>query len=188
MTTVILAAAIAAVAILGERAARTRVSRSTAWLIVHPLTLLLAVLLLDFHVPSTPHAGAWTVAALGVVGAAAAYAVLRWAFRDTARRPLGTDYPAAREGLALVVVLPAVEQMLWGWALAPALGTVTVALLFAIKHPVSDGNWRRVPALSGFWLGISAVRTVDPFLAIASHMCLNAVAFAKTVVNRRDEF
>lgn len=188
MSSVLLALILASLAILGERVARQHVSRSTAWLTVHPAVFVVASLVLGLHVPASSLTGSWMLAVVGAAAAGVSYEGLRWLCAGRSRRPLAESYPLKREGLALVVVLPVVEQMLWGWILTPALGTLVVAALFAIKHPLSDGNWRRSPALVGFWLGMSLVRSVNPFLAIVIHMLLNGVAFAKTVRSRRDEF
>ena len=176
------------IAIAGESVMRRRFSRSVTWLTVHPSVLLLSYFILDVKVPLTDGKISFPGVLLGILVAGLSYQLLRYLFNDRFRRDLADGYPKIKEGIALVIVLPVVEQIFWGWIVGPVLGVIVTALLFGVKHPISDGNWRRLPALFGFWVGISMIIGVNPFVAIPVHCLMNGVAFAKTIYNKKDEF
>ena len=176
------------IAIEGEAVMRRRYSRSVSWLTIHPSVLFMSFLIVDVKVPTTDGETSISGVVLGILVAGLSYQLLRYLFKDRFRRDLEDGYPKIREGIALVFVLPVVEQIFWGWVVGPGLGVVVTAMLFGVKHPISDGNWRRVPALFGFWLGISMVINVNPLVGIPVHCLMNGVAFAKTIRNKKDEF
>lgn len=51
--------------------------------------------------------------------------------------------PLSLELAATGVIVPAVEEAIWGPRVEPRIGIARTAALFAAKHVVVDGRWRR---------------------------------------------
>jgi hypothetical protein len=81
-----------------------------------------------------------------------------------------------------------VEELTWGRLVEPALGVPVTAALFAAKHVVIDGKWRRTLGLAAFWVGLGMVRSRSPKLALGLHMAVNASGVVLGHLNRRDAF
>ncbi len=97
----------------------------------------------------------WRVA-VGVALTLGGYQVGRMILGDRPDRP-----PAESKTLELVAlagVVAPVEELLWGAVVGPEIGFLATAGLFAVKHPLVDGRWRRVLGLFLFWIGLSLVR------------------------------
>ena len=77
------------------------------------------------------------------------------------------------ELLVLGLVVVVAEEAIWGWLVEPIVGIPATAALFAIKHPLVDGRWRRTGGLFLFWLGLGLVRTAGWPFALAIHLTLN---------------
>jgi predicted lysophospholipase L1 biosynthesis ABC-type transport system permease subunit len=109
------------------------------------------------------------------------------------RRVLG-DRPSASpaEGFALeLVALDVVaftEELTWGAIVEPVLGPAVTATLFASKHVLIDGRWRRGPGLFAFWMGLAAQRRRWPAAALVLHGLLNAAGVVQGHVSGRDRF
>jgi len=74
-------------------------------------------------------------------------------------------------GLGLLTVT---EELVWGRQVEPLTGVPATAVLFALKHALIDGRWRRVLGLGLFWLGLGLVRRQSPRVALLVHCVANA--------------
>jgi hypothetical protein len=92
------------------------------------------------------------------------------------------------EMTALAGVVAPVEELAWGQRVEPSLGIPTTAALFAIKHAVIDGRWRRVGGLALFWIGLGLVRRRSPRLALGLHVAANASGVVLGHITGRDSF
>jgi hypothetical protein len=96
--------------------------------------------------------------------------------------------PALTEGLVIAGVVAPAEELLWGRLVEPALGIGPTAALFAIKHGIVDGRWRRTAGLALFWAGLGLIRRSSPRKAMALHVALNAGGLALGRVTGVDQF
>ena len=109
------------------------------------------------------------------------------------RRLLG-DRMAARppQNLALELValevVAATEELTWGAIVEPQLGPAATATLFAVKHILIDGRWRRGAGLFAFWMGLAAQRRRWPVVAVLVHCALNAAGVVQGHLTGRDRF
>jgi hypothetical protein len=104
-------------------------------------------------------------------------------------RPEGAPTePALTEALVIAGVVAPAEELLWGRLVEPALGIGPAAALFAIKHGIVDGRWRRAPGLALLWAGLGLVRRSSPRKALALHVALNASGVALGRVTGVDQF
>lgn len=92
------------------------------------------------------------------------------------------------EMTALVGVVAPVEELAWGQRVEPRLGIPITAALFAMKHAVIDGKWRRVGGLALFWIGLALVRRRSPKLALGLHVTANASGVVLGHITNRDSF
>jgi membrane protease YdiL (CAAX protease family) len=92
------------------------------------------------------------------------------------------------ETVALAGVVAPVEELTWGRQVEPRLGIALTAALFAAKHVVIDGKWRRVAGLALFWIGLGLVRRRSPMLALGVHMTANASGVLLGHLAGRDSF
>jgi len=92
------------------------------------------------------------------------------------------------ETIALGGVVAPVEELTWGRYVEPRLGIPLTAALFAAKHVVIDGRWRRVAGLALFWIGLGLVRRRSPGLAMGVHMTANASGVLLGHLTGRDSF
>src|SRR5262252_4293368 len=136
MKALLAAVAVTAAELGARRAIR---SRSAAWLVAYGALGLL---------PAPPRRGRPVGRGRLVAGAALAVAGY-----PVGRTLLGSR-PARRppdrlvvEFAALGIVVPAVEERVWGGVVEPALGPAATAVLFGAKHGVVDGRWDRVLGL-----------------------------------------
>jgi hypothetical protein len=70
----------------------------------------------------------------------------------------------------------------------PSLGRAATSTLFAAKHVVIDGRWRRALGLALFWSGLSLLRRRSCRLALAAHVAANATAVAVGHLSGADRF
>ena len=109
------------------------------------------------------------------------------------RRVMG-DHPfdAPPQSLALELaalgVVAVSEELTWGAIVEPALGPAVTATLFAAKHAVIDGRWRRGLGLFVFWMGLAAQRRRWPSAALLLHAMLNAAGVVQGHVSGIDRF
>jgi hypothetical protein len=96
--------------------------------------------------------------------------------------------PFLVELAAVAALVAPVEELTWGRLVEPALGIPVTAALFAAKHVVIDGKWRRAVGLAAFWVGLGLVRSRSPNLALGLHLAVNASGVALGHLNRRDAF
>jgi hypothetical protein len=96
--------------------------------------------------------------------------------------------PAALELTALAGVVAPVEELTWGRLIEPRIGIPATAALFAAKHVVIDGKWRRVAGLSLFWVGLGLVRRRSPMLALGLHVAANASGVMLGHITGEDRF
>jgi hypothetical protein len=82
--------------------------------------------------------------------------------------------PLALDLVALAGVVAPAEELTWGRLVEPRLGIPVTAALFAAKHVVIDGKWRRAAGLALFWVGLGLVRSRSPKLALGLHVAANA--------------
>ena len=144
-------------------------SRSGAWLIAY--SLLGAAALVE-GAPTPRRKGGRRLLVVGVPLAAAGYpagnALLR--HKPSGPPPEGPSI----ELLALAGVVAPAEELTWGRLVEPRLGIPATAMLFAAKHVVVDGRWRRAAGLALFWAGLGLVRRHSPELALGLHVAANA--------------
>ncbi len=153
-----------------ERLARHRTSsRARGWIAGYT-TLGILGLLIGPAAPSA-HSAGWGMAP-GLVLATAGYPLGRAIMCDRPNRPPpdGTRL----ELVALAGLVAPVEELIWGAIVEPAAGVGVTAVLFAAKHPLVDGRWRRMPGLFLFWVGLGLVRSVSWPAALVLHVVLNA--------------
>ena len=158
-------------------------SRSRAWLGAYSV---LGVAALVMGIPKSrrdgPSAALWLGVPLVLAGYPLGCAVLR-------HKPSGPPPdPLPMELAAVAGVIAPVEELTWGGLVEPALGVPVTAILFAAKHVVIDGKWRRAVGLSAFWVGLGLVRSRSPKLALGLHMVANASGVLLGHLNRQDSF
>ena len=90
--------------------------------------------------------------------------------------------------LAALEVVAITEELTWGAIVEPELGPAVTATLFAAKHVLIDGRWRRGLGLFAFWLGLSAQRRRWPVAAMLVHAALNGAGVVQGHVSGRDRF
>ena len=90
--------------------------------------------------------------------------------------------------LALAGAVAPAEEIVWGRAVERSLGIGTTAALFATKHVVIDGRWRRAGGLFLFWVGLGLVRRRSPMLALGLHVSANASGVVLGHMTGRDLF
>jgi hypothetical protein len=112
-------------------------------------------------------AALWAGVPLAIAGYPAGNALLR-------HKPTGPPPEELLvELLALAGVVAPVEELTWGGLVEPRLGIPATAMLFAAKHVVVDGRWRRAAGLALFWTGLGLVRRRSPRLALGLHIAAN---------------
>ena len=160
-----------AVAITAAEAVARRLvpSRSGAWLTAYPL---LAAAALSDRAPRTrPDRGSLALL-IGIPLAVAGYPVGCAVLGHKSSVP--PPDPLALELVAVAGVVAPVEELTWGRLVEPRLGIPITAALFAAKHVVVDGRWRRAAGLALFWIGLGLVRRRSPKLALGVHVVANA--------------
>jgi hypothetical protein len=109
------------------------------------------------------------------------------------RRLMG-DHPAGAPPqnlgleLAALVVVAVTEELTWGAIVERRLGPAATATLFAAKHVVIDGRWRRALALFALWMGLAAQRRRWPAATLLVHAALNAAGVIQGHLTGRDRF
>jgi membrane protease YdiL (CAAX protease family) len=104
-------------------------------------------------------------------------------------RPTGPPAePLWLEMAALAGVVAPAEEVLWGGLVQPGAGVVAAAGLFAAKHPLIDGRWRRTLGLGLFGLGLGLLRRRSRKLALLVHVGCNAGGVALGHLTGRDQF
>lgn len=81
-----------------------------------------------------------------------------------------------------------VEEAIWGSLVQPAAGVAATSALFAAKHVVVDGRWRRSLGLALFGLGLGLLRERSRRLALLVHVACNAGGVALGHLTDRDQF
>lgn len=109
---------------------------------------------------------------VGVALAVGGYQLGRLVLGDRPDRPPSESKTV--ELMALAGVVAPVEELLWGAVVGPEIGFVATAGVFAVKHPLVDGRWRRVLGLFLFWIGLSLVRAYSWPMALVLHVAANA--------------
>jgi hypothetical protein len=109
------------------------------------------------------------------------------------RRVMGdhsSDAPPQHLALELVAleVVAITEELTWGAIVEPELGPAATAALFAAKHVLIDGRWRRGLGLIAFWMGLAAQRRRWPVAAMLLHAALNAAGVIEGHTTSRDRF
>jgi hypothetical protein len=109
------------------------------------------------------------------------------------RRVLGdssSDAPPQHLALELAAleVVAITEELTWGAIVEPELGPAATAALFAAKHVLIDGRWRRGLGLMAFWMGLAAQRRRWPLAATLVHAALNGAGVVQGHVFGRDRF
>jgi hypothetical protein len=94
----------------------------------------------------------------------------------------------ATELVVLGLLLPLVEERIWGALVEPAARPLATSLLFAAKHPLVDRRWDRVPGLALWWWGLAQVRQRSPLAALVLHGAVNAGGVLVGHATGRDQF
>jgi membrane protease YdiL (CAAX protease family) len=122
----------------------------------------------------------------GLALAAGGYQLGRAALGD---RPIGPPLESLwLETAALAGVVAPAEEIIWGGLVQPAVGVVPATVLFAVKHGVVDGRWRRTLGLGLFGLGLGLVRRRSRALALGVHIACNAGGVLLGHLTGRDQF
>jgi hypothetical protein len=175
----------AAVAGVEWSARRAFHSRSTAWLVAYAALGWAAVAAGARVEPgSLDEDRRRTIA--GAVLAMAGYPVGRALLRD--RPDQAPPDPAPVEAVAIVGVVAPAEELVWGELIEPELGLAPTAALFALKHPLVDGRWRRALGLGLSWYGLGLVRKSSPLAALALHAGNNATGVLMGRITGQDQF
>jgi hypothetical protein len=169
-----------------EWAARRAVRRrSTAWLVAYT-ALGSAALAAGARIAPGSLDDNRRRTILGAALAMAGYPVGRAVLGD--RPDTAPSDPAAQEAAAIAGVVPAAEELVWGQLVEPELGLASTASLFALKHPLVDGRWRRALGLGLSWYGLGLVRKSSPLAALALHIGNNATGVVMGRVTGQDQF
>ena len=110
-------------------------------------------------------------------------------------RALLDDHPvipppdsAGIELAALGGTVAAAEELIWGGLVEPELGIGVTSVLFAAKHALIDGRWRRTLGLALFAAGLGLVRSCSPRSAWAVHTICNSAGVVLGHATGRDQF
>ena len=161
-------------------ARRTFKARSTAWVMAYG-GLAVAAAASGARVRATDGELSWKGLALAAFG----YPLGRGLLGDRESSPPPDGF--AHELVAIEVVA-ATEELTWGAIVEPALGPTLTAALFAGKHAVIDGRWRRLLGLFLFWSGLATQRRRWPTAALIAHALLNAIGVVRGHRSGRDQF
>jgi hypothetical protein len=157
-------------------------SRARAWLAAYG-SLLVVVLLTGAELGGAEQVGfLW----LGVVLALVGYPLGRALFRDKPHAAPSDSWPL--DALSVGLLVPVAEELLWGAKVEPTAGVLLTAGLFALKHVVIDGRWKRVLGLALFWLGLSMVRADHASVALVLHVAVNQAGVALGHKTKKDQF
>jgi membrane protease YdiL (CAAX protease family) len=172
-------------------ARRSIPSRSRAWLVAYSAlgaaasaTLLARPRALPTDTGQRGKGRAGLVA--GLVLSGIGYQLGRRALGDRPTRP--PSEPLWLELAALAGVVAPVEEVLWGGLVQSRAGVVGTSALFAAKHPLIDGRWRRTLGLGLFGLGLGLLRRRSGKLALLVHVGCNAGGVALGHLTGRDQF
>jgi hypothetical protein len=101
-----------------------------------------------------------------------------------------SDAPPQHLALELVALeaVAVTEELTWGAIVEPAIGPAATATLFAAKHVVIDGRWRRGLGLFAFWMGLAMQRRRWPAATLLVHATLNAAGVIQGHLTGRDRF
>jgi hypothetical protein len=102
--------------------------------------------------------------------------------------PAGAPPPNLGLELAALVVVAVTEELTWGAIVERRLGPAATATLFAAKHVVIDGRWRRALGLFALWMGLAAQRRRWPAATLLVHAALNAAGVIQGHLTGRDRF
>jgi hypothetical protein len=181
------AASWVAVVTLGERQARRSVgTRSGALLALYAALGLVAASRTAGRTAPTTDSGHGGVLVLGLGLTFGGYQLGRWLLDD---RP--SEEPSESltlEVVSLGVVVPLVEELIWGARVEPAVGLLATSAAFAVKHPVVDGRWRRTLGLGLFWTGLALLRRRSRSAAAVAHVSANTGAVLLGHLTGRDRF
>jgi hypothetical protein len=166
-----------------ERAARRLLNSRTAALAVVYASLIVAASrvqrpITDGSLPTLPPVAIALVVAGYPLGRALAGDVLPGPPRDG----------VVKELLTLGGVVPFAEELVWGRRIERDLGIGATSLLFALKHGLVDGRWRRAPGLVAFWTGLGLIRRRSLRAALALHVCANIAGVLMGHAVGRDQF
>lgn len=161
-------------------ARRSLPSRSSAWLVAYSV-LGAGALITGARVRR--RSGGLSLA--GLTLAAIGYPLGRRLLGDRPSMP-PPDGPVIE--LVAINVVAATEEVTWGAVVEPVLGPTATAALFATKHIVIDGRWRRGLGLFAFWMGLASLRRRWPVAALVGHCVLNSLGVAQGHFRGRDQF
>lgn len=156
-------------------------SRSSAWLLAY--TALGGLALLS-GARLQRRSGGLSLSGLSL--ATVGYPLGRQILGDKVAGPPPDDL--ARELIAIGVVVATAEELAWGRLVEPIVGRTATAALFAGKHIVIDGRWRRGLGLFGFWMGLASLRKRWPMAALVVHGVLNGLGVIQGHLRGRDQF
>lgn len=177
----------AAAVMIGERQARRAIgTRAGALLAVYAALGIVAASRVTGRPATTTKHGRDGTLALGLGLTFGGYQLGRWLLDD---RPADEpSEPLALELVSLGVVVPLVEELIWGARVEPAVGLAATSAAFAVKHPVVDGRWRRTLGLGLFWTGLGLLRRRARSAAAVAHVSANTGAVLLGHFTGRDRF
>lgn len=157
-------------------------SRSAAWIASYGVLWMVAGRRRPPRTGADGRAGTAVGVALSLVG----YPLGRRVLGDAPSGP--PPDPLLLELAALGVLVPAVEEAIWGARVEPEIGLAGTAALFAAKHVALDRRWRRALGLGAFWIGLGLLRRRQPGVAAGVHHACNAGAVLLGHATGRDRF
>jgi len=170
--------------VLAERAGRRLTgSRARGWIVAYVTLGLVG----EWVGPTAPAPTAYAPAAVvGAIVAVVGYPLGRRLLHEAPDQPPPDSFRI--ELIALAAVVAPAEELIWGGIVEPGAGMLVTAALFAVKHPLVDGRWRRSLGLFTFWIGLGLVRAVTWQVALALHIALNAAGVVLGHRTRLDQF
>ena len=143
-----------------------------------------AVLPAEFmaRAPGEARPGLW----VGLALMAGGYQAGRLLLGDRPNSPPPESF--ALEFAALALFIAPVEELWWGIFVQESLGIAAMSLLFAAKHGLVDGRWKRSVGLALFGLGLGFVRGHSRWLALIAHVVVNGMGVALSHLSGKDQF
>lgn len=181
MTSLLLAVAVATAELSARRSLR---SRGRALIVSHGALGVGSLMVSRWPPRSRPVGPARVAWGLGL--ALFGYPLGRALLGSRSSQPPPDDLGTELAALGLLV--PIVEERIWGGLVEPSAGAATTAVLFAAKHGVVDGRWDRVMGLGLFWFGLAQVRRASPAAAAVLHCAINMSGVVIGHALRSDQF
>jgi len=172
--------------VVSERIARSAVTSRSRGLLLAYLSLGAVTLLSEVDRSSRTVDGSRGTVVAGLALTFSGYQLGRALLSD--RPDVPPSESLAADTVALGIVVPVVEEAIWGARVEPIIGITATSLAFALKHSLVDGRWRRTLGLAAFWTGLALLRRRSRATALAAHVAANVGAVVLGHATGRDRF